>query len=72
MKQYLIIYEHNEQGHIGAWVPDLPGCISFGDNMEEAEKNIREAIDLHIEGLKLEGFPVPDSTSVAGTVQIPA
>lgn len=71
MKQYLIIYEKNEQGHFGAYVPDLPGCFSFGDTMEEAEKNIKEAIDLHIEGLKSEGYSIPDSKSTAGSIQIP-
>lgn len=59
MEQYVILFEENEQGHFGAWVPDLPGCISFGDTIDEAKENIREAIELHIEGLKAEKLPIP-------------
>jgi predicted RNase H-like HicB family nuclease len=60
MNQYVVLFEINEQGHFGAWVPDLPGCISFGDTIEEAKKNIKEAIELHIEGLKAEKLPIPN------------
>ncbi len=59
MKQYLILFEQNEQGHYAAWAPDLPGCISLGDTIEEAKSNIKEAIELHIEGLKAEKLPIP-------------
>ena len=70
MKQYLIIFEKNESGHYGAYVPDLPGCISFGDTLSEAKVNISEAITFHIEGLKIENLPIPEANSVASMLQV--
>ncbi len=70
MKEYLIIFEKNEQGHYGAWVPHLPGCISFGDTIEEAKTNIKEAIAFHVEGLRLENFPIPECNSIASVMQV--
>lgn len=70
MTQYLIIFEKNSQGHFGAYVPDLPGCVSFGDTIEEAKKNIREAIEFHIEGLKIENLPIPQVSTFADTLQV--
>ena len=44
-----VILEPSEEGGFTVYVPSLPGCISEGDNLEEALKNIREAIDLFLE-----------------------
>jgi predicted RNase H-like HicB family nuclease len=57
--EYLIVMEKNEQGHYGAWVPDLPGCISIGDTFEDLKKNIKEAINLHLDGLRRNGYSIP-------------
>jgi predicted RNase H-like HicB family nuclease len=46
-----------------AYVPDLPGCISVGDTIAEAEQNIRDAIVLHIDGLREHGEAVPPPTT---------
>ena len=57
-----------EQGenNFSAYVPDLPGCITTGASIQEIEHNIREAIELHLEGLREDGEPVPEPhTSVA-------
>jgi predicted RNase H-like HicB family nuclease len=51
------------RGEDGFWVaecPSLPGCISQGETRDEAVKNIREAIQLHIETLEEDGLDVPD------------
>jgi predicted RNase H-like HicB family nuclease len=40
-------------------VPDLPGCISTGATRQEVERNIREAIELHLEGMREDGEPIP-------------
>ncbi len=51
------------EGEDGSWLvqcPSLPGCISQGETKQEAEANIREAIDLYIELLEDEGRPVPE------------
>jgi len=57
---YLVVFEKALDGTIWARVPDLSGCYSSGDTMEEAKLNIREAIEFHIEGLKEEGMEVPE------------
>jgi predicted RNase H-like HicB family nuclease len=64
---YLIVIERGD-GNFGAWAPDLPGCVAVGDTIEECEREMREAIAFHIEGLRLEGEPIPEPTSVAAAV----
>jgi predicted RNase H-like HicB family nuclease len=49
-----------------AYAPDLPGCVSTGRTLEEAERNVHEAIAGHVETLREFGEPVPEPTSVAG------
>ncbi len=68
--KYLIIFEKNTQGHFGAFVPDLPGCVSIGDTLKEAKKNIKEAIELHIEGMKEEGYHIPEPSAFADSVVV--
>lgn len=58
-RQVLIIADEDGDGYT-IEVPSLPGCISQGDTVEEAEANIREAIELYIEVLLEDGKPVPD------------
>lgn len=43
-----------------AYVPDLPGCVATGDTIEEVERLLKEAIEFHIEGLEIEGYPIPE------------
>jgi len=56
--EYIVILEEGPRS-IGAYVPDLPGCVSVGETREEAIRLIREAIELHIESLRDNGEPVP-------------
>ena len=73
---YAVIYERgpNEQGREtwSAYVPDLPGCVSGGETRVACESMIREAIELHLEGLREEGLPIPLPTSEVGQVEVPA
>ncbi len=57
--KYAVVYEKTARNY-SAYVPDLPGCIATGTSREDVERHIREAIALHLEGLRLEGAPVPD------------
>jgi predicted RNase H-like HicB family nuclease len=66
-REYTVIYEPGERNW-SAFVPDLPGCIATGKTHEDVERNIREAIEFHIEGLKLQGDPVPEPSVEAGRV----
>ena len=54
----LVIYEKSKTGY-SAYVPDLQGCTSAGETREEVEKNIIEAIKLHIKLMKKEGLKIP-------------
>jgi len=54
---FKIILEEDEDGGYVVTVPSLPGCVSQGDTKEEAIKNIKEAIKLHVESL-IEECPV--------------
>lgn len=69
MRRYAVIYEKAAHNW-AAYVPDLPGCISTGDSRAEVERNIREAIEFHIEGLRADGQPVPEPSSTVGTVLV--
>jgi predicted RNase H-like HicB family nuclease len=50
-------------------VPDLPGCVATGGTVEDVEREIRDAIRFHIEGLREDGLPVPPPTSIAEYVE---
>ena len=52
-----------------AYVPDLPGCIATGDTVADVEREIRDAIRFHIEGLREDGLPVPEPVSLAEYVE---
>jgi predicted RNase H-like HicB family nuclease len=66
--QYLIVIERAEDGGYGAWAPDLPGCVALGDTIEDAERELREAIAFHLEGPREQGEPVPEPTAVAAVM----
>lgn len=57
-KTIKIIVEKAAEGFT-AYVPDLPGCVSFGNNLDEVKSNIKEAIQFQIEGMKEDGEPIP-------------
>ncbi|OJW20865.1 MAG: hypothetical protein BGO49_29075 [Planctomycetales bacterium 71-10] len=71
MKAYAVLYERGDRNW-SAYVPDLPGCVATGKTREEVEQRIREAIAFHIEGLVMDGEPVPEPTVEAGTISVPA
>jgi predicted RNase H-like HicB family nuclease len=57
--QYAVVIEHQEGSNYSAYVPDLPGCVSTGDTPEETERNIREAIEFHLRGMREDGEQIP-------------
>ena len=69
--RYLVVVEKGGQSY-GAYVPDLPGCIAAGDTKEEVLALIREAIELHLEGLRDSGEKVPPPSSIAEVVEVSA
>jgi len=69
--RYAVVYEKGRSGY-GAYVPDLPGCVAVGKQLRRVQQLIREAIELHIEGLREDGEPVPPPTSLAENVAVNA
>lgn len=57
--EFLVVFEKASDGTIWARVPDLEGCYSCGATIEDAKKNVKEAINLYLEDLFEEGKPVP-------------
>lgn len=69
--RFLIVIE--EAGdNFSAYSPDLPGCVATGATREETERNMYEALQLHIQGLVEDGLPIPSSTASAGYVIVAA
>jgi predicted RNase H-like HicB family nuclease len=67
--RYAIMIEKGES-NFSAYVPDLPGCVAVGDTVEETEREIQEAIEFHLEGLRADGLPVPEPSSRVEYVEI--
>jgi predicted RNase H-like HicB family nuclease len=57
-RRYLVIYENGPKNMSG-FAPDVPGCASTGHTIEEMRNNLREALEFHLEGLALDGEPMP-------------
>ncbi|HEY1207158.1 MAG: type II toxin-antitoxin system HicB family antitoxin [Bryobacteraceae bacterium] len=68
-QKYAVIFEQAE-GNRAAYVPDLPGCITTGATLDETERDIREAIEGHLQTLREFGEPVPRPTSLAREVEV--
>ena len=69
--RYAIVIEKAENNY-AAYVPDLPGCVATGQTVEETEKEIGEAIDLHLRGMREDGLPIPEPSSSVDYVEIAA
>ena len=68
---YAIVIEKAE-GNFSAYVPDLPGCVATGATVEEAEAQIREAIEFHLDGMRADGIAIPQPASRVDYVDIAA
>jgi len=64
MYRFLVVIE-KANGNYSAYSPDLPGCVATGVTREEVERNMHEAIKMHVRGLLEDNLPVPESHSFA-------
>ena len=69
MLRYAIVIERAD-GNYSAYVPDLPGCVATGATPDQAETEIREAIEFHLEGLRQDGAPLPLPASTVEYVDV--
>ena len=61
--QYAMIVEKGERNY-SAYFPDLPGCIATGRTLEELKQAMREALELHLRGMREDGLPIPEPSLV--------
>lgn len=67
--RYAVVVEQ-ANGNYSAYVPDLPGCVATGATSQEVANNIREAILLHLDGLRQDGLAIPQPTSQCQYVEL--
>ncbi|MBS0211989.1 MAG: type II toxin-antitoxin system HicB family antitoxin [Proteobacteria bacterium] len=69
--RYAIVIEHAE-GNFSAYAPDLPGCVATGATVADVEREMRQAIALHVDGLREDGLPIPTPSSRVEYIDIAA
>ncbi len=67
--RYGVVIERGDR-NFSAYVPDLPGCIATGMNLEETKKRITAAIELHLQGMREDGDPIPEPRTVCDNVEV--
>jgi predicted RNase H-like HicB family nuclease len=67
--KYAVVYERAPRNY-AAYVPDLPGCVATGRTRADVERAIREAIRMHIDGLRQAGEPVPEAETSTELVEV--
>jgi predicted RNase H-like HicB family nuclease len=69
MMRYAIVIEKTPNNY-SAYAPDLPGCAATGVTLAEVQQQIKEAIEFHLEGLREEGLPIPETTTISDYVEV--
>ncbi len=69
--KYLVVVEGTDTG-FSAYSPDVPGCVATGATREDVEREMREAISFHLEGLQAEGIEAPVPHTFFMYVDVPA
>ena len=68
MHRYLVIIEKAKNNY-SAFSPDVPGCVATGETREAAEREMRVALQMHLDGLKEDGLPLPEPTASIGYIE---
>jgi predicted RNase H-like HicB family nuclease len=71
MKKYLVVVEKTDTGY-SAYSPDVDGCITTGATREEVERNMKEALEFHLEGLREHGLPIPEPSASSTELEVTA
>jgi predicted RNase H-like HicB family nuclease len=67
--KYVYVIEKAPDGSFSAYVPDLPGCTTSGDSIDDVRQSIKDAVDSYIDSLREHEEPIPPSTTVSDTVE---
>ena len=69
--RYAVVIEKAEHNY-SAYVPDLPGCVATGDTLPDVQQSIRDAVELHLAGMREDGIPVPPPSIQVDYVDVAA
>jgi predicted RNase H-like HicB family nuclease len=69
MMRHAIVIEKTPNNY-SAYAPDLPGCAATGATLAEVQQQIKEAIEFHLEGLREDGLPIPETTTISDYVEV--
>jgi len=67
--KYFVLYARTANGY-SAHVPDLPGCIAAAPTLEETRRLMKEAIEFHLEGMRLHGENIPEPLTTGEAIEI--
>jgi len=69
-EKYLVVIEKADDGSYSAYLPDVPGCVSCGDTIDEVKVLIHEALDFHLDGIRRAGLPIPMPASISDYIGV--
>ena len=69
MYRFLIVIE-KANGNYSAYCPDLPGCVATGKTREETERNMHEAVQMHLQGMIEDKMPIPENVTFAEYIAV--
>jgi len=69
MYRFLIVIE-KANGNYSAYCPDLPGCVATGKTREETERNMHEAVEMHVQGMLEDKVLIPESVTLAEYIAV--
>jgi predicted RNase H-like HicB family nuclease len=67
--KYVYVIEKANDGSYSAYVPDLPGCTTSGDTVDEVKRNIKDAVTSYIDSLREHSEPVPAPSSMVDVIE---
>jgi predicted RNase H-like HicB family nuclease len=71
MRRYLVVIEATPSG-FSAYSPDVPGCVATGRTRDEVERQMHDALEFHLDGLREDGQPIPEPSTSAAYVDVAA
>jgi predicted RNase H-like HicB family nuclease len=69
MRQYIALIHKDAGSDYGVSFPDLPGCITAGVDLDDARAMAEEALALHLEGMEVDGEPIPEPSSLEAIME---
>ena len=69
MRRFLVVIERAE-GNFSAYSPDLPGCVATGSSRDEAKARMRQAIEMHVRGMRDDGLEIPEPNASVEYVEV--